>query len=150
MTNKDQLPVIQLNYGASGGRFSQIKYKLDNLRCAGKADLVVYPSEHDENIIDVIENVMRNNTNEVAKLKAQTENSVQQNANEIAGLTRRTDKSENDIEVRVSVVSPIFSRIFRLFVPQAGNPNWAPYRLYCIELASFFRLAFLLYIICRD
>ena len=111
MTNKDQLPVIQLNYGASGGRFSQILYKLDNLRCAGKADHAVYPSENNQNVIEILQNDIQQNTNKVAKLKgrtAQTENGVKQNANEIAGLTRRTDKSENDIKVRVSVVSPNF------------------------------------------
>ena len=87
LKNKDQLPVIQLNYGGSGGRFSQIKYKLDNLRCAGKSDLAVYPSERDENILDVIENVIRNNTNEVVELKGRT-------------------------EVRVSVVCPNFKSNF--------------------------------------
>ena len=43
LTNKNQLPVSQLNYGDSAGRYSWIEYKLGPLICQGQG--VLYPSE---------------------------------------------------------------------------------------------------------
>ena len=45
LSNLDQLPVTQLNYGESDNRFSWILYKLGYLACSGKASTAVYPSE---------------------------------------------------------------------------------------------------------
>jgi len=75
---------MQLNYGASNGRFSWILYKLENLRCAGKANGVIYPSEVYQNKIEEIEK------------------DIEHNSIEISDLTERIDQTENDIEVRVS------------------------------------------------
>ena len=76
---------MQLNYGASSGRFSWILYKVENLRCTGKAEGAVYPSEVYQNQIEEIEN------------------DIEKNSIEIAKLTERTDQTESDIEVRVSI-----------------------------------------------
>ena len=43
LTNKNQLPVSQLNYGDSAGRYSWIEYELGPLICQGQGGL--YPSE---------------------------------------------------------------------------------------------------------
>jgi len=56
LTNKKQLPVTQLNYGGSEARFSWILYKLDYLKCWGKAEGVIYPSENYQSKVETIEN----------------------------------------------------------------------------------------------
>ena len=43
LTNKNELPVSQLNYGDSAGRYSWIEYELGPLICQGQGGL--YPSE---------------------------------------------------------------------------------------------------------
>jgi len=43
LTNKNELPVSQLNYGDSAGRYSWIEYELGPLICKGQGGL--YPSE---------------------------------------------------------------------------------------------------------
>ena len=43
LTNKNHLPVSQLNYGDSAGRYSWIEYELGPLICQGQGGL--YPSE---------------------------------------------------------------------------------------------------------
>ena len=47
LSNKDQLPVTQLNYGDSESRYSWIFYSLGSLRCSGKSPNAMYPSESD-------------------------------------------------------------------------------------------------------
>ena len=79
LTNKDQLPVTQVNYGGSGGRFSWILYKVDYLKCSGKRHGVSYPSEIYQNKLQAIEN------------------DIQQNVNEITEVSKRTENAENNI-----------------------------------------------------
>jgi hypothetical protein len=55
LTNKNQLPVTRLSYGASHGRFSWINYKLGFLKCKGKAAGVLYPSEASEDKLKHLE-----------------------------------------------------------------------------------------------
>ena len=45
LSNKNDLPIMQLNYGAGDGRFSFIAYQLGFLECTGKADVAEYPSD---------------------------------------------------------------------------------------------------------
>ena len=74
LTNMDQLPITQLNYGGSEERFSWILYKIDYLKCYGKGQGVVYPSELYQNKLETIEA-------------------------EIDGLLNRAEDAENDIEI---------------------------------------------------
>ena len=74
LTNMDQLPITQLNYGGSEERFSWILYKVDYLKCSGKGQGVVYPSELYQNKLETIEA-------------------------EIDGLSNRADDAENEIEI---------------------------------------------------
>ena len=79
-------------------------YTLDNLRCAGKDDGVVYPSEMYQNKLEVIENDIQQNANEISEFTGRidnTETGIEQNTNEIAELTVRNDQTDRDIEVRV-------------------------------------------------
>lgn len=84
LTNSDQLPVIQLNYGGGGDRNSWIIYKLGSLECAGKGG--EYPSEIEDRKLEKIEE-------DVERLKISTN----QNDAEIDQLTAKTDILENDI-----------------------------------------------------
>ena len=48
LTAMNQLPVTQLAYGGSLGRFSFVLYKLGYLECIGKSSTAVYPSEAED------------------------------------------------------------------------------------------------------
>jgi len=72
LTSKEQLPVTQLNYGGSADRFSWILYRLDYLRCSGKAVGAEYPSEHTQNEIHEIEAKIQENTNDISSLASRT------------------------------------------------------------------------------
>ena len=114
LTNKNQLPVMKLNYGGSDGRFSWILYKLENLRCWGKADGVIYPSEHYQTKLQTIENDILENSNQISNLfelanHAETEitilqdettknkNNIASNDNDISGLKSRTTDLEGEV-----------------------------------------------------
>ena len=55
LSNRSQLPVTQLNYGGSADRFSWVTFHLGPLRCSGKVDGGVYPSEMTEHRLSQIE-----------------------------------------------------------------------------------------------
>ena len=65
LKNKKQLPVTKLNYGGSSGRFSWILYQLGFLRCHGKSDEAVYPSEQYQYQMQSIEDRITNNENNI-------------------------------------------------------------------------------------
>ena len=60
LSNKSQLPVSKLSYGGSENRFSWILFKLGFLRCFGKDENAVYPSEAYESRINSIEENVAN------------------------------------------------------------------------------------------
>ena len=84
---------MKLNYGNSLNRFSWIIYKLENLKCYGKADGIVYPSEKNEDRIQTIENDIEENTREIEEVKEQTV----ENQNDIFALQSRTSNLETKV-----------------------------------------------------
>ena len=114
LTNKNQLPVMKLNYGGSDGRFSWILYKVENLKCWGKAGGVRYPSEYYQTKFETIEKDIQENAdqitnlfeladeaeNEITILQDQTtenENNIASNDNDISGLKSRTTALEGEV-----------------------------------------------------
>jgi len=79
LTNKNHIPVTQLNYGGSDSRYSWIFYELGSLECSGKEAYAIYPSElyeyrinNIENDIDQLEWKTTENTNDIVQLKSRT------------------------------------------------------------------------------
>jgi len=106
LTNMDQLPVTQVNYGGSEDRFSWILYKIDYLKCSGKGEGVTYPSELYQNKLETIENNIQQNANEIDELSERAEDAE----DEIAILHDQTTKNKNDIVANDNDISALKSR----------------------------------------
>ena len=72
LSNKTQLPITKLNYGGSGSRFAWILYQIGNLKCHGKADGVLYPSEQTDDRLTKVENDVEENSQAILSLKWRT------------------------------------------------------------------------------
>ena len=94
LTNKNQLPLTQLNYGGSSNRFSWILYQVGHLECTGKAYNAVYPSEKYEQRIKDIEDDVEENAEDITILQQR----VGRNENDISAIEIRTEDNEDDIE----------------------------------------------------
>jgi len=90
---------MQLNYGGSDGRFSWILYKLENLKCWGKADGVIYPSEHYQTKLETIETDIQENSDEITELTQETQNDIQENSNQISNLFELANQAETEIAI---------------------------------------------------
>ena len=108
LSNKSQLPVVQLNYGDSLNRFSWIIYKLENLKCYGKANGVIYPSEQNEDRIKNIEDDVEENSKEIEIVKERTG----ENENEIVQIQQRVGNNENEISSLKSRTSNLEGKVY--------------------------------------
>ena len=95
LSDKNQLPVTQLNYGGSESRYSWIIYKLGHLECYGKAAGAHYPSEELPDRIQALEDDVQENSNEIVALKGRTA----QNEIDIAAIEDDIDELRVDVNV---------------------------------------------------
>jgi len=105
---------VKLNYGNSLNRFSWIIYKLENLKCYGKADGIVYPSEKNEDRIQTIENDIEENTREIEQVKERTvenQNDIETNQIEIVEIKEQTVENQNDIFALQSRTSNLETKV---------------------------------------
>ena len=113
MTSKAQLPITQLNYGDSEGRFSWILYQLGYLKCFGKEQGVVYLSEIYQNKIETIENDIHQNADDITQLSVGIEDDFEVIQNQITTNTNDISSNDNDISSLKSRTSTLEGNVIQ-------------------------------------